>query len=55
MKIIERDLTTYKDGVPGYLAYPERQGRGPAILLVHQNTGVGDYIMIEALKFAQSG
>jgi len=55
MKIIERDLTTDKDGVPGYLPYPERQGRGPALLLVHQNTGVTDYIKIEALKFAQLG
>lgn len=55
MKIIERDLTTENDGVPGYFAYPERKQLGPALLLVHQNTGVTDYIKIEALKFARLG
>src|SRR5258708_35169747 len=55
MKVIERNLTSEKDGVPGYLAYPDRNERGPALLLVHQNTGVTDYIKIEALKFAKLG
>ena len=55
MKIIERQLTTEKDSIPGYIAYPERTERGPALLLVHQNTGVTDYIKIEALKFARLG
>ena len=55
MEIIERILTTAKDGVPGYLAYPERSEPGPALLLVHQNTGVTDYIKIEALKFTKLG
>jgi carboxymethylenebutenolidase len=55
MKIIERDLIPDKDGIPGYLAYPERHERGPALLLIHQNTGVTDYIKIEALKFAKLG
>ena len=53
MKIIERDLIQEEDGIPGYLAYPERDERGPALLLVHQNTGVTDYLKIEALKFAK--
>jgi dienelactone hydrolase len=55
MKVVERLLTTEKDTIPGYLAYPERKERGPALLLVHQNTGVTDYIKIEALKFAKLG
>jgi len=55
MKIVERVLTAEKDSIPGYLAYPERQERGPALLMVHQNTGVTDYIKIEALKFAKLG
>ena len=55
MRIVERLLTTEKDGVPGYLAYPERTERGPALLLVHQNTGLTDYLKIEALKFAKLG
>lgn len=55
MKIVERNLTSEQDGIPGYLAYPERDKPGPALLLVHQNTGVTDYIKIEALKFAKLG
>src|SRR5881397_3958090 len=55
MKIVERPLTAEKDSIPGYLAAPERTERGPALLLVHQNTGVTDYIKIEALKFAKLG
>lgn len=44
-----------QDGISGYLARPERSERGPAMLLVHQNTGVTDYVKIEALKFARLG
>ena len=55
MKVVERALTSEKDTIPGYLAYPERAERGPALLLVHQNTGVTDYLKIEALKFAKLG
>lgn len=55
MKIVERVLTPENDGLPGYLAYPERNAPGPALLMVHQNTGVTDYIKIEALKFAKLG
>ena len=55
MKIVERPLTVEQDSLPGYLAFPERTERGPALLLVHQNTGVTDYIKIEALKFAKLG
>jgi carboxymethylenebutenolidase len=55
MKIVERALTPENDGLPGYLAYPERNAPGPALLMVHQNTGVTDYIKIEALKFAKLG
>ncbi len=55
MKVIERPLTVEKDSIPGYLAQPERSEPGPALLLVHQNTGLTDYIKIEALKFAKLG
>ncbi|MGH7833008.1 MAG: dienelactone hydrolase family protein, partial [Candidatus Binatia bacterium] len=55
MKVRERVLTAKDDGIPGYLAHPERPERGPALLLVHQNTGVTDYLKIEALKFAKLG
>lgn len=55
MKIIERPLTIEKDSVAGYLAYPERKERGPALLLIHPVSGLTDYIKIEALKFAKLG
>lgn len=55
MNVVERPLTVEQDTLPGYLAFPERAERGPALLLVHQNTGVTDYIKIEALKFAKLG
>lgn len=55
MRAVERSLTVDRDGIPGYLAYPERAEPGPALLLVHQNTGVTDYLKIEALKFAKLG
>lgn len=55
MKIVERPLTPEQDSIPGYLAYPERNAQGPALLMVHQNTGVTDYIKIEALKLATLG
>ena len=50
MKVVERPLTTEQDGIPGYLACPERAERGPALLLVHQNTGVTDYIWRPRLR-----
>jgi dienelactone hydrolase len=55
VKIAERNLTSAEDGLPGYLACPERNERGPALLLIHQNTGVSGYLKIEALKFARLG
>lgn len=55
MKVHERPLTPDKDGIHGYIAYPEHNQPGPALLMVHQNTGLTDYQKIEALKFAKLG
>lgn len=55
MDVVERVLSSEQDGIPGYLAYPRKKADGPALLLVHQNTGVTDYLKIEALKFAKLG
>jgi carboxymethylenebutenolidase len=54
-KVIERIMTPEQDGLPGYLAYPERSEPGPALMLIHQNTGVSGYIKIEAQKYAALG
>ncbi len=55
MKIVERRLTIERDSVAGYLACPEREERGPALLLIHPVSGLTDYMKIEALKFAKLG
>ena len=55
VKIVEHPLTLEEHGVAGYLAYPERHFPGPALLLVHQYTGVTGYLKIEARKFAKLG
>jgi len=55
MKVRERSLTPDRDGIYGYLAAPERDKPGPALLMAHQNTGLTDYQKIEALKFAHLG
>ena len=40
MQILNRDLSTEKDGIPGYLAHPDRQEPGPGVLIVHHHFGV---------------
>lgn len=55
LKIIEHALTPEEHGIAGYIAYPERAHPGPALLLVHQYTGLTGYIKIEARKFAKLG
>ena len=54
-KIVEYKLTAEEHGLSGYIAYPERSTPGPALLLVHQYTGLTGYIKIEARKFAKLG
>ena len=54
-KIVEHMLTPEEHGLKGYIAYPERASPGPALLLVHQYTGLTGYIKIEARKFAKLG
>ena len=54
-KIVEHTLTLDEHGVAGYIAFPERKQPGPALVLVHQYTGVTGYLKIEARKFAKLG
>lgn len=48
-------MTTEKDGVAGFLAYPERSEPGPGLFLIHPKGGMTDYIKVEARKFAKLG
>lgn len=55
MKVITRKLTIEEDGVPGYVAHPDRKDRGPSLLLIHQHSGLTGYLKTDAFKFAQLG
>ena len=55
MKIIARALLAGKDGIPGYIAHPERPDRGPALLIVHHQFGVTGHLKSVACNFAQLG
>ncbi len=54
-KIITRALTQEQDGVPGFIASPERSAPGPALLIVHHHYGVTGHIKHMACEFAEAG
>ena len=55
MKIINRDLTLEKDGVPGYLGHPDRKEPGPGVLIVHPVFGVTGNMKVTVCNFAKLG
>ena len=55
MKIVNRDLTTEKDGVPGYLAHPDRKAPGPGVLIVHHHYGVTGNMKVNVCNYAKLG
>lgn len=55
MKILNRDLTQEKDGVPGYLAHPDRKEAGPAVMIVHHHYGVTGNMKVNVCNFAKLG
>ena len=55
MRTITRNLTEDKDGIPGYIAFPERKEKGPGLLLIHQHSGLTGYLKTAAYRFAQLG
>ncbi len=55
MEIATRKLTVEADGIPGYLVSPVPKGKGPALLLIHQHSGLTGYLKTEAYKFAKLG
>ncbi|MGH7845959.1 MAG: dienelactone hydrolase family protein [Candidatus Binatia bacterium] len=54
MPIVTRKLTEKDDGLPGYMAHPVREERGPGILIIHSSGTIG-YLRTEAYKFAKLG
>lgn len=55
MNIINRDLSPEKDGIPGYLAYPDRKEPGPAVMIVHHHYGVTGHMKATVCNFAKLG
>ena len=55
MTIVARRVTQEDDGIDGFIAHPEGDGRRPGVLMVHHAHGVtGDY-KIDAYRLAQLG
>ena len=42
-RVITRPLKENEDGIPGYIAFPEREEKGPGLLLIHQHSGLTDF------------
>jgi dienelactone hydrolase len=42
--VVTRGLKEEKDGIQGYIAYPEPAEKGPALLLIHQHSGLTGYL-----------
>ena len=55
MNVVTRRLTIEEDGIPGYVAHPDRDEKGPGLLLIHQHSGLTGYLKTAAYKFAQLG
>ena len=53
--VVTRSLKEEKDGIQGYIAYPERAEYGPGLLLIHQHSGLTGYLKTAAYRFAQLG
>ena len=45
-RIVTRSLKEDKDGIAGYIAYPEREENGPGLLLIHQHSGLTGYLYL---------
>jgi len=54
-KIVARKLNEEKDGLAGYIAYPERRVPGPALLVIHHNHSLSAELMMEAYDWAARG
>lgn len=55
MKIICRDLSVEKDGIPGYTAHPERKEAGPGLMIIHHHYGVTGHLKSVVCNYAKLG
>ena len=55
MAVLAQKFTIENDAIAGYLAYPKRAKRGPAILIIHHNHGLTEELRLEAFDYAELG
>ena len=55
MKLICRELSAENDGIPGYIAHPDRKEPGPGILIVRHHYGVNRHLKSVLCNFAKLG
>lgn len=55
MRIVARRVTQEDDGIGGFIAHPEGDGRRPGVLMVHHAHGVTADYKIDAYRLAQLG
>ena len=54
-KIIARKLDEAEDGLAGYIAHPDRDIPGPALLVIHHNHSLSAELVMEAYDWAARG
>src|SRR5918911_1910582 len=55
IRVITGALKEDTDGIEGYIAHSEHGEKGPALLLIHQHSGLTGYLKTAAYRFAQLG
>ncbi|HXG50208.1 MAG TPA: dienelactone hydrolase family protein [candidate division Zixibacteria bacterium] len=55
MKIVNRGLSAERDGIPGYLAHPDRREPGPGVMIVHHHFGVTGHMKSTVCNLARLG
>ena len=55
VKTQEVTLASGSDTIAGYLAVPESPGRHPALIVLHEDWGLTDWVKVQAKRFAEQG
>lgn len=55
MRVEQRALSQEADGIPGFVAHPKAEERGPGLLIIHHHYGVTGHMKSMACDFAEQG
>lgn len=55
MRVEQRALSKEADGIPGFVAHPAAEERGPGLLIIHHHYGVTGHMKSMACDFAEQG